>query len=220
MRRAALLAAVALASIAPSAAAHGGGGTGYRSAVTTITPATPGLTVRVLEDDDQLTLTNNTGKTVIVLGYENEPYLRIRARGGIDVNSLSPASTLNINRYGHVTLPPNADARAAPRWQRIGNDSSYTWHDHRIRWMSTIDPPAVRNARSSRHHIFNWVVPLRLDGTRVAVTGTLDYYPAPRQIRRLWYIALIVPALAGLLLLYRTATRSRHHRSKRSRGAS
>jgi hypothetical protein len=212
VRRAALLAAVALAILVPSAAAHGGGGKGYRSTVTTITPSVPGLTVRVVQGDDQLMLTNTTRKTVTVLGYENEPYLRIHPGGGVDVNSLSPASTLNINRYGHVTLPPNADAHAPPHWQRIRTGFRYTWHDHRIHWMSTIDPPAVRKARNSRHHLFNWVVPLRVDQDRVAVHGTLDYYPAPSRPARLWLIAPSVAALAGLLFLYRAATGSRHRR--------
>ena len=212
MKRAPLLAAVALAFLVPSAAAHGGGGKGYRSTVTTITPTAPGLTVRVVQNDDQLTLTNKTSKTVIVLGYENEPYLRIHPGGGVDVNSLSPASTLNINRYGHVTLPANADAHAPPHWNRIRTGSSYTWHDHRIHWMSTIDPPAVRGARSSRHHIFNWVVPLRLDQDRVAVHGSLDYYPPPRGASRLWLVAPSVAALAALFLLYRSAIRSRRAR--------
>jgi hypothetical protein len=149
VRRAALLAAVALATFVPPAAAHGGGGSAYRSAVTRVSPATPGLTAQVVQGDDQLAVTNETGKVVVVLGYEGEPYLRFAAGGGVDLNVRSPAATLNINRYGHVQLPPNADAKAEPQWLRIRAGSSYTWHDHRIHWMSTIDPPVVRAARGT-----------------------------------------------------------------------
>ena len=148
-----------------------------------------------MQGDDQLALTNKTGKAVVVMGYEGEPYLRFPAGGGVDLNVRSPAATLNINRYGHVKLPPSADAKAAPKWLRIRPGSTYTWHDHRIHWMSTIDPPAVRNARGSAHHIFDWSVPLIVDSRREAVRGTLDYVPAESTSR--WWLIAPVAALLG-----------------------
>jgi hypothetical protein len=166
----------------------------------------PGLTVRVLQQDDRLWVANKTGKEIVVLGYENEPYLRFEPGGGVQVNGRSPASTLNINRYGHVELPPNTDPKAAPRWQPVANGQSYTWHDHRIHWMSAIDPPAVRRGRGSAHHIFNWTVPLRVAGKHVVVHGTLNYAPSARHWSRLWLIAPSAAALAALALLYRKAT--------------
>ena len=116
------------------------------------------------------------------------------------MNVRSPAATLNINRYGHVKLPPNADAKAAPKWLRIRPGSTYTWHDHRIHWMSTIDPPAVRNARGSAHHIFDWSVPLIVDSRREAVRGTLDYVPAESTSR--WWLVAPVAALLGAIALF------------------
>jgi hypothetical protein len=48
----------------------------YRSNITAITPDVPGLRLEVLEFADRLALTNHTGKTVTVYGYQEEPYAR------------------------------------------------------------------------------------------------------------------------------------------------
>ena len=221
MRRAALLAAVALATCVPSAAAHGGGGSRYRSAVTQISPATAGLTAKVVQGDDQLQITNASGKTVVVLGYENEPYLRFRPDGRVDVNVLSPANSLNLTRYGNVTVSPNADPKASPKWRTLRTKSTFTWHDHRIHWMSTIDPPVVRSARGSRHHIFDWNVALRVDGRVTAVRGTLDYVP-PVSTSPLWLIAPVAAVLAaGALFTFtspRFKARGKRQPGKRAQG--
>ena len=213
MRRAALLAAVALATCVP-AAAHGGGGSRYRSAVTRIAPATPGLTAKVVQGDDQVQITNTSNKVVMVLGYENEPYLRFRPGGQVDVNVLSPAYSLNLTRYGNVKLPPNADSKAAPRWRPVRTEGTYTWHDHRIHWMSTIDPPVVRDARGSRHHVFDWNVPLIVDGHRTVIHGTLDYVP-PATTSPLWLIAPVAAALAGGALFFFTSPRFKARAKRR-----
>ena len=194
------MAAVALATFVPPAAAHGGGGSAYRSKVTGIMPAESGLTAEVVQGDDRLSLTNKTGKVVVVMGYEGEPYLRFPAAGGVEVNTRSPAATLNINRYGRVRLPPNADAKAEPRWLRIRDGSTYTWHDHRIHWMSTIDPPVVRAGRGSRHHIFDWSVPLLVGAQKESVRGTLDYVPEQHTSR--WWLLAPAGALLGAVALF------------------
>ena len=75
----AFLCAVLALDAAP-AAAHGVGGlqpTNVRSRVLSIEPATPGVDVKVIENGRRLELTNASGATVVVSGYENEPYLRV-----------------------------------------------------------------------------------------------------------------------------------------------
>ncbi len=42
-----------------------------------MTPALPGVTVRVLQFGDELEVVNTTGTEVAVPGYSGEPYLRI-----------------------------------------------------------------------------------------------------------------------------------------------
>jgi hypothetical protein len=49
----------------------------YRSTVTSITPAVQGLKVELTTGGETVMLTNHTGTTVTVLGYEGEDYLRL-----------------------------------------------------------------------------------------------------------------------------------------------
>jgi hypothetical protein len=66
-------------------------GTDYRVTVTSVTPEVPDLTVRAIEAGAQLELTNRTGRTIEVLGYAGEPYLRI-GPDGVFENLNSPAT--------------------------------------------------------------------------------------------------------------------------------
>jgi len=170
---------VAALVVCPAAAAHGGGGAlGFRSNVKTITPAAAGLKATVLDYDDRLQLTNETGKTVIVLGYENEPYLMFKD-GQVYRNTRSPATYLNNDRFAQVTLPPQANAKAPPQWEEIDHDAVYDWHDHRIHWMSRTLPPKVQAHKNVSQHVFNWSVPIMVDGKRTMIHGSLDYTPPP-----------------------------------------
>jgi len=172
-----LLVALAAAVIVPAAAAHGGGGAlGFRSSVRTITPAATGLKATVLDYDDRLQVTNDTAKTVIVLGYEDEPYLMFR-NGHVYRNARSPATYLNDDRFGQVQLPPQANAKAPPEWKELVDESRYDWHDHRIHWMSRTLPPKVQAHKNIAQHVFNWTVPITVDGKRAMIKGTLDYTP-------------------------------------------
>ena len=115
--------------------------------------------MQVLQGDDQLDLRNDTGRELVIEGYEGEPYLRFGADGGVFRNANSPATYLNEERYGGVDVPASASKTATPRWERVSRGNSYNWHDHRIHWMSTIDPPKVRQAKDKPHHVFDWNVP-------------------------------------------------------------
>ena len=64
--------ALALALPASSALAHQGN-VNFRSELDGIEPPVPGLDVQVLNYDDSLQLQNETGKTVVVDGYEASP---------------------------------------------------------------------------------------------------------------------------------------------------
>ncbi|MCG5450277.1 hypothetical protein NIE111_001797, partial [Micromonospora sp. NIE111] len=112
--RAGLVAAAAslvtLISAAP-AAAHGADapdGTDYRTRTTGVAPARPGLEVRVIEAGARLELTNRTGRTIEVIGYSGEPYLRV-GPDGVFENSHSPATYLNRTISGNTALPAEAD---------------------------------------------------------------------------------------------------------------
>ena len=85
----------------------------------------PGLKLEVLEFADRLVLTNHTGKTVTIYGYQGEPYARVLADGAVEENVHSPAYYLNQNFYGDVNVPASP-RRAPPRtgWSSIAPASS------------------------------------------------------------------------------------------------
>jgi hypothetical protein len=195
--RAGAAAAAAALILGPAAAAHGGGGAlGFRSSVTGVSPAAPGVAVVVRDFDDRLDLTNDTGKPLVVLGYEGEPYLAFRD-GRVLRNSRSPATYLNVDRYGDVELPSEVDPTAAPAWEEVAQKEEYAWHDHRIHWMSKTLPPKVAAAEDERHHVFDWTVPALLDGEHLAIRGSLDYEPPPDEKPTVLIGALVVIALGG-----------------------
>ncbi len=182
MSRVLSVALVAAAFLAPTAAAHGDGGArGFRSTVTSVRPSLDGVTVEVRDADDRLLLRNDGRQDVVVLGYDGEPYLRFAAAGGVFRNANSPATYLNEERYGGVDVPASASAAAEPRWERISRGRSYEWHDHRIHWMSTIDPPQIHRAEDEPHHVFDWNVPGTVAGKPLTIAGSLDYEPPPEE---------------------------------------
>ncbi len=129
----------------------------YRSYITAVTPSVPGLSFQVLEFADRILMTNHTGKTVTIYGYEGEPYARVLANGTAEQNVRSPATYLNTNFYAQVTVPPIADASAPPKWEVIDRTGQFEWHDHRIHWMSPVPPAKVKD-KSKR------TLDLRLEG--------------------------------------------------------
>ncbi len=173
----------------------------YRSYITSIVPNAPGLSVQVLEFADRLQLTNHTGKTVTVYGYEGEPYARVLGDGTVEVNTRAPAYYLNQNFYAQVTVPASASARATPRWSVLDRTGSFEWHDHRIHWMSPVPPAKVKD-RSKRTKIFDWQVPVQVGGQPGAVDGQLFWLPEEGTKTPLGAIvALALIVLLGLALV-------------------
>ena len=201
--------ALALAA-APAAVAHGGGAYSkyYLSEIGSIAPAIPGVTGRVLARDDQIELDNPSRQTFTVLGYENEPYLRFSPKG-VEVNVHSPAEYLNDDRYAKVTLPKDASAKAAPSWKVVTLGSRWSWHDHRIHWMSTVLPPVAKAAPKVRHLVFDWAIPLRVEhagraATTTTIRGSLVYVPARGGTDAGLIIGIALPV--GVVLLAGAAT--------------
>lgn len=174
----------------------------YRSNITTIAPSVPGLNLEVLEFADRLVLSNHTGKTVTVYGYQGEPYARVLANGTVEVNNHSPAYYLNQNFYGNVNVPSSASPGATPDWTVIDRTGQLEWHDHRIHWMSPALPPQVKN-KGKRTKIFNWQVPIKVGATPATVDGQLFWVPEEGTKTPLAAIvALVAVVLAGLAFVF------------------
>jgi len=148
----------------------------YRSNVTAVTPAQPGLRIEVIQYVDRLLLTNRTGKTVTVYGYQHEPYARVLANGTAELNTRSRAYYLDQTFFGRISVPPSASPTAPPHWVVVGTGGQLEWHDHRIHWMLPGIPPQVKN-RSKRTKVFDWTVPIRVGAQPAAVHGELVWVP-------------------------------------------
>jgi hypothetical protein len=194
----------AAACAASGALAHGpAGGTGYISTFVALQPNVVGVSVRVLGGDDRIQLVNYSGKRILVLGYQNEPFISFDATGVYE-NVRSPSTYVSRSRNGVAPVPPSADAKADPRWVRVSQGSSFAWHDHRIHWMGVQPPPAVRKAPKDEHRIFDWRVPASADGERFVIAGFLGYRPRPGGSGDgglpTWALVL-VPTLGAVALL-------------------
>jgi hypothetical protein len=193
MKRALFVTLAALLVFLPSAAAHKGtGGKGYLSTISGLKPNVLGVFVNIIGGDDQLRLSNYSRKTVVVLGYDDEPYLRFRG-ASVYVNTRSPAFELNKFRYP----PEKAEVVATqPLWRKVSNSPTYAWHDHRIHWPKKTPPPMVERAPDQVHKVFDWRVPARANGKPFVIRGFLGYAPPPQSAddgRSGW----VVPAVAG-----------------------
>src|SRR5205807_2783608 len=103
----------------------------FRSDVQRISPPVTGLSARVLNRDEQLELANQSGRTVVVEGYDREPYLRFEPNGTVFENERSPATYLNRDRLGLEQIPADATPGARPVWRKVATGGRYRWFDHR-----------------------------------------------------------------------------------------
>jgi len=190
----------------------------YRSEVTRVSPAVPGLSLEVLEFADRLVMRNHTGKTVTVLGYEGEQYARVRPDGAVEVNTNSPAYYLNENFYANVKVPPTATPTATPHWSVVDRIGELEWHDHRIHWMSPAIPPEVKN-KSKLTKIFNWQVPIKVGSAPAMINGQLFWVPEEGTRTPPWaVIALVLISLSGGLFVL-IVRRGRSRRPQAPKGS-
>jgi hypothetical protein len=199
-----LLAGLALAGPASAHVGGGAAGSDFDARVLSVSPAVPGLSVRVLQFGDELEIANGGDADVLVPGYSDEPYLRI-GPNGVWRNRSSPATWLNLDRYGTAAadLPAGVDAAAEPEWEQVSTAPAYVWHDHRTHWMTEdLLPPVVAAAPDEPHTVSEWTVPLQVDGRDVAVDGVLTWNPPPSPWT-VWpaYAAIAMVAVAAGLFL-------------------
>jgi hypothetical protein len=180
----------------------------YRSNITQVLPGVPGLHLEVLEFADRLALRNETGKTVIVYGYQGEPYARVLANGAVEVNENSPAYYLNQNFYGDVNVPSSASPTAKPRWTLVDRTGQFEWHDHRIHYMSPAVPAQVKD-KGKRTKIFDWKVPLAVGSKPGAVDGELFWVPEQGTKTPVAAIVALIVIVLGALAIVLVVRRRR-----------
>lgn len=208
--RAALGALFVFVLMAAPAAAHQSSPK-FNSVFDGLKPSIPGVKVQVLGFDNQYQLINNTGKTVIVYGYQHEPYGRILPDGTVQVNERSPAYYLNEDRFGTTPVPASANPKAPPLWKQQDKTGRFIWHDHRMHWMAHTVPNQVHD-QHKKTKIFDYSIPLSVGGKPTDLTGTLFWRGTPKgapagAIAAL--IALVLAAIAFVVFVRRRRTAGR-----------
>jgi hypothetical protein len=201
VRRIGVSVVIALAFLviqAAPASAHtvsGQGATNYKPVLLSISPDVPGLSIKTLDVGSWIQVGWTGSGTLTILGYENEPYLRI-GPDGVYRNKLSPATYLNVTRTYYGTIPSYANAKAPPVWEKLSGGHSVIWHDHRIHWMGGPTPPEVRTDPGAPHVVFPWVINMTTGTTAIAVRGELQWVPGASPWP--WVILIVLLGLAGI----------------------
>src|SRR5690606_29226465 len=125
VRALAPLCAVSTLVFAPVVAQGHEGNPNFRSELHPLPPALAGVTAEVLNFDDTLRVQNRSDSTLLIRGYDDEPYVRIEPDRSVWVNTRSPAHYLNDDRYGEGTVPESADSSAKPAWEQVDSSGEY-----------------------------------------------------------------------------------------------
>lgn len=131
-----------------------------------------GIEIEMVDYDSRVRLRNNSGKEVIVEGYDGEPYARLDPDGGVYLNSRSPAFYLNQDRNARTEVDPSADPSAPPEWERQADNGELTWYDKRTHTLKTGMPSDVKNPAEPAV-IRKYGIPLRIGGQPAELKGTL-----------------------------------------------
>lgn len=208
---AALAATTTMFCLLPAAPARGHeGNPDYRSEIETVRPSVPGLDFEILNYDADIELVARGGHEVLIYGYDGEPFARVLRDGTVQKNRRSPATYLNVDRYAEAAVPGIADADAPPDWETVDRSGTLRWHDHRAHYMGKDTPPQVKD-ESRRTKVFDYEVPLRIDGRRGAVEGTL-FWVGPTDTSK---APFLIGGVAILLLGGATVLIARRRRGSR-----
>lgn len=189
--------AMLVVGAAPPACAHANPGN-YVSVITNVQPTVVGLEVSVESDGSFLTLTNRTGRTLFVAGYEDEAFLKITADGTWE-NTRSPTARLNAgdpvrdSASGSKTL-------AAPVWKQIATTNTYRYHDHRIGWTGKGRPSVVVNDVNAQHLIATWTIDVQIDRTEITINGTVTWVPTGFGLADTLFVVICVACIVGVLV--------------------
>ena len=205
MKRVLALAALAVALGASVVEAHLGN-SNYRDVIDLVTPAVPGVSVQILNFDNNLEVDNRSGKVVVIYGYTGDRYAQLLADGTVQVNQNSPAFYLNQDRYATAVVPPRANARAVPRWVTLDKTGRFEWHDHRIHLFTTATPTVVKD-KAKTTKIFAWSVPITVGGQAGAIAGTLFWHGQSNGFPIWALISLIAVVVGGAWIVARARRR-------------
>ena len=177
----------------------------FRSEIDSVRPSVPGVGFEILNYDSDVELVVEDGHKVLIYGYENEPFARVLPDGTVQKNRRSPATYLNVDRYAESSVPKIADPNAPPDWETVDRNGVLRWHDHRAHYMAKDTPPQVED-ESKRTKVFEYEIPLRIDGRPGAIEGTLFWVgpaDAPKTPFLVAGVAVLLLGVAAVLIARR-----------------
>ncbi|CAN5186312.1 hypothetical protein BH23ACT9_BH23ACT9_08270 [soil metagenome] len=120
-----------------------------------------------------LFLANRTGTTVVVLGADDEPFLRFD--DGVEANERSPTWVATSRAEG-TTPDIAADPAAPPRWRVLADRPQFGWVE--LRGAFPAEEPEDDLIRLGISvEVARWQVPLEVGGRRVTVEGITTWTP-------------------------------------------
>ena len=189
--------AIAVGAVPGTAHADPAGPSDYRSEIVSVSPPTSTISLSIEGGDSFVRVAVDAGVEVVVIGYDDEPYLRIAPDGTVFENERSRAAYYNDTRYGTTAVPDTVDSEAEPDWQRVGSGGAWAWHDHRAHWMGTEPPVGMQPGDQLPAER----IPLLVDGRRVEVEVIATLVAGPSLVPSL--LGALAGAVIGALVLRR-----------------
>lgn len=148
-----------------------------------------GLRAKVVDGDQRLWLQVAPGRTVVVLDYQQGPYLRF-SRAGVQVNQNS--AMYYLNQVPPQLAPPGTGPDVAPRWVSVSTGHAYEWHDGRLSDL------AASALIPGERYLGRWRIALTVDGAPSAIAGGVYYAPSPSIV---WFWPIVVALVCVLAAL-------------------
>ena len=173
----------------------------YRHTVLSPARPVPGLVVGELAGTvaPTITLENQTGKPVTIVGSAGEPMARMHD-DMIEANALSP-DWVPIGQTMGRSPEVAPDPSAPPRWELVFQGSRWSWPDYRSRPPDNDVPPTSLN-KGGTLTVKRWEIPIDVGSERIVVRGFSEVVPirtgttAPRQ-RSGWPVATVAVMAVG-----------------------
>jgi hypothetical protein len=153
-----------------------------------VNPA-PDVTVAVVSAQvPAVYLQNNSEETVIVLGAEQEPFVKIGPN--VEVNLHSP-SYIQMQQAIAKTAEASAEvgqteanADTAPNWQEVQKSPQWRWLEFRAA-PPPGDPPKEFTEREDPSVVKNWSVPIMIGDERTEISGITQFVPIAKIQERI-----------------------------------
>ena len=196
----ALLGALCALAVFPAgAAAHGPVDPVAASYLARVRSVPAGLDAQVIDADQRMWLRVASG-TLVVLDYRGAPYLRFSS-AGVEVNKNSEMYYLNQTPLAWA-VPPGLTRSTPPKWARISDGSTYSWHDGRLHALATV---ALAPDTS---YVGRWSIPVVFDEHVSAISGGL-WHAKDLSIVWFWPILVLLACVLAALRVRNAALDAR-----------